>query len=150
MTTTYSALSAVSAAVYTALNVAALLAIAPGGINDAIPQPTIYPLVFFEVSNAKQLGGFGSSPGHNDMPECEVRIHAFSEQQNVSEAQAILNLAIGLIYAPGALTVAGYTVCANQPMTDLQILNLGDQVIANVVVHEEVTILRVIVQNVNA
>jgi hypothetical protein len=150
MTTTYSALSAVSAAVFNALNVAALLALAPGGINDAIPQPAIYPLVFFEVSNAKQLGGFGSSPGHNDMPECEVRIHAFSEQQNVSQAQAILNLAIGLIYTPGALTVAGYTVCANQPMTDLQILNLGDQVVAGVVVHEEVAILRVIVQNVNA
>ena len=150
MTTTYSALSAVSAAVFNCLNVAALLALAPGGINDAIPQPTIYPLVFFEVSNAKQLGGFGTSPGHGDTPECEVRIHAFSEQQNVSEAQGILNLAIGLIYTPGALVVPGYTVCANQPMTDLQILNLGDQLIANVVCHEEVAILRVIVENVNA
>ncbi len=148
--TTYSALSAVSAAVYGALNVAAVLAIAPGGVNDAIPQPTIYPLVFFEVSNAKQLGGLGTSPGHGDVPECEVRIHAFSEQPNVSEAQGILNLCLGLIYAPGALVVSSYTVCANQPMTDVQILNLGDQTIANVVCHEEVAVIRVIVQNINA
>ena len=150
MTTTYSALSAVSAAVYAALNVSALLLLAPGGVNDAIPQPTIYPLVFFEVSIAKQWGGFGSSPGHNDLPECEIRLHAFSEQQNVSEAQGILNLCLGLIYTPGALVVSGYTVCANQPMTDVQLLNLGDQVIANVVCHEEVAVLKVIVQNVNA
>jgi hypothetical protein len=32
-------------------------------------------------------------------------------------------------------------------MTDVQILNLGDQVIAGVVVHEEVAILKLIVEN---
>jgi hypothetical protein len=144
---TASALAPVSAAVFAALNVAALLALAPGGVSDAIPQPATYPLVFFEVSTSKQLGGFGTYPGHKDVPECELRIHVFSAQPNVSEAQGIVNAALGLIYVPGALSVAGYTVCANQPMTDVQILNLGDQVIANVVVHEEVAIVRLIVEN---
>lgn len=144
---TASALSPVSAAVYAALNVAALLALAAGGVNDAIPQPAVYPLVFFEVSAPKQLGGFGTYPGRGDISECELRIHAFSEQQNVSEAQAIVEMALGLIYVPGALVVTGYTVCAGQPMPDVQILNLGDQVIANIVCHEEVAILTLIVEN---
>jgi len=146
----YAAPAPVSAAVFAVLNVASLLAIAPGGVHNVIPQPTIYPLVFFEVSNAKQLGGFGSSPGHGDVPECELRIHALSEQQNVSEAQAILALCINLLYVPGTLAVAGYTVCAGQPMTGLQLLNLGDQLIAGVVCHEEVAMLTLVVQQTGA
>ena len=144
---TASALSPASAGLFTALNVAALLALVPGGVNDVVPQLAPRPYLYFEVSNPTQRGGFGTYPGHKDVPELEVRLHAISDQLNVSEAQAIVAKAIELLYVAGALTVAGYTVCANQPMTDVQILNLGDQVIANVVVHEEVAILRLIVEN---
>lgn len=148
--TSYSAVAPVSLAVYTALNVPALTTSAPGGVGAVIPQGNVRPYVYFEVSNPIQRGGFGTWPGHGDLAELELRIHAISDQPNVSECQALLALAVGLIYQPGALTVAGYTVCANQPMTDVQLLNLGDQVIANVVVHEEVAILRLLVENVNA
>lgn len=144
---TASALSPVSAAVFVALNVAALTDLLPGGVNDVVPQGAARPYLYFEVTNPTQRGGFGTYPGHRDMPELEVRIHSISDQMNVSEGQAIVAEALALIYAPGALSVAGYTVCASQPLTDLQILNLGDQVIANVVVHEEVAILRLVVEN---
>jgi len=144
---TYSALSPASAALYAALNVAALTDLVPGGVGDVIPQGNVRPYVYFEVSAPTQLGGFGTWPGQGDISELEVRLHVISDQENVSQAQGILGVAIGLVYQPGALTVAGYTVCATQPMPDVQLVNLGDQVIANVVVHEEVAILRLIVEN---
>ena len=48
--TSYSALSPVSAGVYAALNVAGLIALAPGGICDDVAQATGYPFVLFDVS----------------------------------------------------------------------------------------------------
>ena len=146
MSLTYSAISPVSAAVYTALNVAALTDLAPGGVGDVIPQGNVRPYVFFEVSNPAQHGGFGTYPGHGDVPELEVRIHAISDQPNVSEAQGLVAMAIGLLFE-ATLVVNGYQVCSDKPMPDIQIVNLGDQVIANVVVHEEVAIVRLIVEN---
>ena len=133
--------------IFNVLNVAALLALVPGGVNSAVPQLAPRPYLYFELSNPTQRGGFGTYPGHRDVPELELRLHSISDQPNVTEGQAIVAQALALLYVPGALSVAGYTVCANQPMTDVQILNLGDQVIANVVVHEEVAILRLIVEN---
>jgi hypothetical protein len=145
-----SALSPVSVALYTALNVSALLALLQGGVNDIVPQGALRPYVFFEVSNPLQHGGFGTYPGHFDVPELELRIHSISDQENVSQGQAIVAQALALLFVPGALSVTGYTVCATQPLPDIQILNLGDQVIANVVVHEEVAIVRLIVENTGA
>jgi hypothetical protein len=144
--TSYSPLSPVSAAIYNALNVAALTALAPGGVNDVVPQGSARPYVYFEISTAGQHGGFGTYPGHGDVTELEVTIHGISDQENVSQCQALVAAAIGLLFA-APLTVAGYTVCSALPMPDIQILNLGDQVIANVVVHEEVAIVRLIVEN---
>ena len=54
--TSYSALSPVSAAIYTALNVPALTDLAPGGVSDVIQQGKPYPMVFFEVSEPRQFG----------------------------------------------------------------------------------------------
>jgi hypothetical protein len=145
---TASALSPVSVAVFNVLNVAALLALVPGGVNTVVPQGAPRPYVYFEVSNPRQLGGFGSYPGHADVPEIELRVHGISDQENVSECQAIVAKAIELLFT-SALTVSGYRVCSSLPMSDVQILNLGDQVIANIVVHEEVAIVRLIVENLN-
>ncbi len=142
-----SPLSPVSAGVFAALDVQAMRDLVPGGINDVVPQLAPRPYLYFDVSTPTQRGGFGSYPGHRDIPECELRIHSISDQENVSQGQAILNAALGLVFVAGAIIVPGYTVCASQPMPDIQILNLGDQVIANVVVHEEVAILRLIVEN---
>jgi hypothetical protein len=144
--TSYSALSPVSAAIYTALNVAALLALVPGGVNDVVPQGATRPYLYFELSNPTQLGGFGTYPGHGDVPELELKLHGISDQENVSQCQAIVAKAIESLFTT-SVSVAGYTVCSALPMPDVQILNLGDQVIANIVVHEEVAIVTLIVAN---
>jgi hypothetical protein len=143
-----SALSPVSAAIYAALNVAALTDLLPGGINQVVPPGNTRPYVYFDVEKSGDLGGFGTYPGHKDIPDLKVTLHVISDQPNVSEAQTIRAQAIALFYPPSpALVISGYTVCSDRPMSDVPELNLGDQVIANVVVHEEVAILRLIVEN---
>jgi hypothetical protein len=142
------ALVPVSLGIYTALNVAALLSLVSVVGNGVVPQGATRPYLYFELSNSTQHGGFGTYPGHGDIAELEVRLHSITDQPNVSQGQAIVAAALALLFPPApALVVAGYTVCSAQPMSDIQILNLGDQTIANVVVHEEVAIVRVIVEN---
>lgn len=139
--TSYSALSPVSAAIYTALNVAALTDLAPGGVSDVIPQNTAYPMVLFEVSEAQQMGGFGSKPGRKQLPEMDVRVHVFSQAQNLSEAQGILDVAIGLL--ADAPSVSGYSSWA---IFHDSTVDLGDQVVANITVHEIVALFRLYVE----
>ena len=141
MSPSYSALSPVSVAIYTALNVATLTDLVPGGVSDVVPQNTVYPFVLFEVSEPRQMGGFGTKPGTKHFPEIEVRVHVVSQQQNLSEAQGILEKAIQLLADPP--TVSGYSSWAifHDSTTDL-----GDQVVANIVVHEIVAIFRLYVE----
>jgi hypothetical protein len=137
----FSALPLVSLAVYTALNVPAVTDRAPGGVHDVVPQNTAYPLVLFEVSEARQLGGFGTKPGAGELPEVDLRIHVFSQQQNLSEAQAILARAIACLTDPPAVLGYGSWAIFHDSTIDL-----GDQVVANVTVHELVGILRLYVE----
>lgn len=137
----FSALGPVSAAIFNALNVAALLTLVPGGVNDVLPQTTTYPCLLFDVSDAKQFGGFGTQPGRGQLPEMDVRIHVFSQQPDLSEAQAILAEALSLLATPPAVT--GY---ASWAIFHDQTLDVGDQVVANVVVHEIVAICRLYVE----
>lgn len=139
--TSYSALSPVSAAIYATLNVPALTDLVPGGVGDVIAQGTPYPLVLFEVSEPRQLGGFGTKPGSGQLPEMDVRLHVFSQAQNLSEAQGILDVAIGLLADPPA--VAGY---ASWAIFHDSTIDLGDQVVANITVHEIVASLRLYVE----
>ena len=139
--TSFSALSPVSAAIYTALNVAALTDLVPGGVNDVIPQGAAYPLVLFEVSEAQQFGGFGTKPGRGQLPQMDVRVHVFSQQQDLSEAQAILAKAIELLADPPAVTsYSSWAIFHDQS------LDLGDQVVANITVHEIVAVFRLYVE----
>jgi hypothetical protein len=138
-------LGPVSAGIYALLNVAALTALAPGGVHNVVPQNTAYPFCLFEVSVPEQRGGFGTWPGHGDVPEVELRIHAFSDLQNVTECQTILAKAIELLFTT-PLSVTGYTVASALPLPDSQLVNLGDQVISGVVVHEECVIVRLVLQ----
>lgn len=144
--TSYSPLAPVSLAIYTVLNVAALTDLLLGGVNTVVPQGSARPYVYFEISNPKQLGGFGTWPGHGDLPELELRVHGISDQQNVSECQALVAKAVELLFTT-SISVSGYAVCSAGPLPAVQLLNLGDQVIANVVVHEEVAILTLVVEN---
>ena len=138
MSPSYSTLAPVSAAIYTALNVAALTDLVPGGVSDVVPQNTVYPFVLFEVSEPEQLGGFGTKPGLGQLPEIAIRVHVFSQQQNLSEAQGILDTVLQLLADPPA-TVTGY---GNAVIFHDSTVDLGDQVVANVVVHEIVASFR--------
>src|SRR2546428_9469626 len=68
----YTTLFRSSAGIYAVLNVAALLALAPGGVGDDIAQGTGYPFVLYEVHETPQ-GGFGTKPGTGQLPQIEDR-----------------------------------------------------------------------------
>jgi hypothetical protein len=138
--TSYSALSPVSAGVYTVLNVAALTALAPGGVCDDVAQSTSYPFVLYEVSE-KALGGFGTKPGLKTLPEIGLRVHVFSTFQGWSEAQGVLSVAIGLLADPP--TVTGYSSWA---IFHDETIALADQEIAGVKVKELVGLFRLYVE----
>jgi len=138
--TSYSALSPVSAGVYAALNVAALLALAPGGVGDDIAQGTGYPFVLVEV-HEHALGGFGTKPGLGTLPEIDLRLHVFSTFQGWSQAQAVMGKAIQLLVDPPAVT--GY---ASWAIFHDDTITLADQVIAGVKVKELVGLFRLYVE----
>ncbi len=99
------ALGPVAVAVYAALNVAGLTALATGGIYDDVPQAPSYPFVWFELFE-QEARGFGTG----GLPEVTVRVHAFSTYAGTKEAQSITKKAIELL-KDQTLTVVGYTFC---------------------------------------
>lgn len=99
------ALEPVSAAVYGLLNVAALQALAGGGIYDAAPAGVGFPFVTYEVQEEEQRGFGGGG-----LPEVQLRVRAYSKHEGMQEAQRIIAKVIGLL-KDQALTVAGYTQC---------------------------------------
>lgn len=105
--TVYSSLSAVSDAVYTVLNVAALTALAPGGVSDEVEQLTSYPCVLYEVQE-RQLGQFGSRPGSGQRTmECDLRLHVFTQTSGFLEAHGVMAKCIELLATPPAVTGYG-------------------------------------------
>ena len=99
-------LDAVSAAVQTALDVPALVALAPGGVWASVPEGTAFPLVLFEVGEAAQWGGFGSRPGVGMLPEVDLRIRVFAQTGGIAAVHGILAKVLELLADPP--TVAGY------------------------------------------
>ena len=138
----YLALDPVSAAIYTRLNVAALTALAPGGVMDDIAQGSAYPLVFYEVHEVAQIGGLGSQPGVRALPELELRVHVYSQAAGMTEAQTVMAKVIELLFA-SALVVTGYATCA---LFLGSTIPLPDELVAGVKVRELVSIFRLYVQ----
>lgn len=144
--TSYSALSPVSAAVYTALNVAALTALAPGGVGDDLGQRVLASdgsfatFVLFEVNETRQ-GGFGTKPGLKTLPEIDLRVHVFSVFAGMSDAQAAMGKVIELLADPP--TVTGY---ASWAIFHDETIALADQVVAGVKVKELVGLFRLYVE----
>lgn len=138
--TSYSALSPVSVGLFTVLNVAALTALAPGGVGDDIAQSTGYPFVLFEV-HEKALGGFGTKPGLKTLPEIDLRVHVFSAYQGWSEAQGVMGKVIELLATPP--TVTGYSSWA---IFHDATITLADQEVAGVKVKELVALFRLYVE----
>jgi hypothetical protein len=98
-------LSAVSVAVYTALNVAGLTALVSTRIYDShIPRTPTYPFVSCSASKNEARG-----LGVTEMPEITLRVSAFSTSDTAAEVQAIAAKVEDLL-KDAALTVAGYTM----------------------------------------
>jgi len=136
----YSALSPVSAAIFTALNVAALTALAPGGVGDAVAQVTTFPYVLYEVSE-RVMGGLGSKPGTGKRSlEVDLRLHVFSTHIGFSEAQAVMAKCIELLKDPPA--VAGYGSWA---IFHDETIPLAGETVAGVRVNELVANMRLYV-----
>ena len=144
--TSYSALSPVSAGVYTVLNVAALTALAPGGIGDDMGQRVLASdgsfatFVLYEVRETRQ-GGFGTKPGLGTLPEIDLRVHVFSTFQGFSEAQAVMGKVIELLRDPPAVT--GY---ASWAIFHDETIPLADEIVAGVNVKELVALFRLYVE----
>jgi len=134
----YLSLSPVSVGIFTALNVAALTALATGGVHEDVPQGASYPLVWYEVRE-RDMRGFGTG----GFPEVEIRVHALSQYRGLSEAQAIVQKAIELL-RDQPLGVDGYTQ-AGLVFYD-ETVNLGDQLLNGVKVKEIVAMFRTYVE----
>jgi len=102
------ALDAVTAAVYTALNVAAVTSLlGTAGISDDPAQGTTFPFVWIEVLG-RNLGGLGTT----ELREIELRTHTFTNTQGMRTAQVIDGTVQDLL-TDVKLTVSGYTHCAS-------------------------------------
>ncbi len=137
----YLSLSPVSAAVYTALNVAALTALAPGGVHDDIRQASLFPHVFFQVMEADQFGGFGTRPGLGQLPEVRLDVHVFSKGIGMKEAQAVMAKVHELLVSPPAVT--GYSSWA---IFHDRTISFPDEELAGVKVKELVSQYRLYVE----
>lgn len=138
--TSYSALSPVSAGVYTALNVAAVTTLATGGVGDDVGQGTGFPFVLFEV-HERPKGGFGTKPGVGQLPEIELIVHVYSQFAGMSEAQGVMDQVLKILANPP--TVSGYSSWAIFHDTTI---NLGDQLVAGIKVKELAATFRLYVE----
>ena len=137
---TYSALDAVSAAVYTTLNVAALTALATGGVGDVIEQSTGFPYVLYEVSE-RVVGGLGSKPGTGKRTlECSLRLHVFSTYTGFYEADTITSKCIELLVDAPAVTGYGSWAIFHD-----ETIPLSGEIVAGVRVNELVCNMRLMV-----
>ncbi len=130
------ALGPVSAAVLAALNVQALLTLAPGGPWDEVPRTTTFPNVMFEVFEQRQLGGFGTRRGAGAVLEVEIRVHVYSQYEGMKEAHTVMAKVLELL-SPGALTIAGYRSIEGPNFGEAT--PLPDQLVAGVRVNELVS-----------
>lgn len=143
----YSALSPVSAGVYTALNVAAVTNLATGGVGDDLGQRvpatdgSFATFVLFEVHETP-IGGFGTKAGvTGQLPEIDLLVHVFAQFDGMSTVQAAMNQVIAALVSPP--TVSGY---ASWAIFHDETLNLGDQLVAGLKVKELVARFRLYVE----
>lgn len=131
-------LAPVSAAVYSALHVAALTTLAPGGVHDDVPQSASFPWVLYEVQE-RDVRGFGGGA----LPEVDLRVRVFSTYPGKNEAQRIIAKAIELL-KDQTLTVTGFDHCG-RVIYDSTVL-VGDEEINGVVCHELAANFRIYVE----
>jgi hypothetical protein len=134
--TAYSALSPVSAAVYGALNVAALTAIAPGGVHDDVAQSTGFPFVLYEVSETPRPA-FGAG----FQPRIDLTVHVYSQYAGMAEAQGVLAKVVELLSTPPAVVAfSSWAIFYDDA------IEVGDELIAGVKCKELVGKFRIYVE----
>lgn len=124
-----SPLSAIATALYAALNVDDLLALAPGGVHDDVPQAPTFPFVLLDLQ-ATFTGGLGTTWSRgNGCWELPLRLHIYSQYEGWQEAQHILSGIVTLMDAGLPMDGSDYTVSATFNDDAIQ---LPDQLIAGV------------------
>lgn len=132
-----SAIDAVLTALYTALNVAGMTALATGGVYTNVPQKTAFPYVRLDSPTENRLDTMGRAG-----KTVSVQVHIFSDNSGPTQAAGILSKAIELLHYQ-TISVTGHTVLAVQYQTGF---DAGDEVINGVSVYHYVGIFDVIVQ----
>ena len=132
------ALSPVSVAVYGALHVAGLTALATGGIYDDVPQAPTFPFVWYEVSERDQRG-FGTG----GLPEVTLRVHAFSTYAGAAQVQSLIAKVVELP-KDVSLTVTGYRACGSVFYDETS--EIFDELLNGVKVKEQVAHFRIFVE----
>jgi len=132
-------LQPVSAGIYTLLNVAALTALATGGISDDTAQQTMFPFVWYEVAESADVRGFGTG----GLPEIDLRVHVFSTYEGMRETQLIGQQVIALL-KDQIVTVSGYTHCGH--IFYDRTVPLPDEMLNGVKCHELVSFFRLYVE----
>jgi hypothetical protein len=101
----YSALAPVSAALYGALNVAALTALAPGGVCDDVAQSTGVSVRAVRGDRDAAAGVRHAARDRRRLARSiDLRVHVFSQYQGLQEAQGILAKVVELLEQPVAVT----------------------------------------------
>lgn len=101
-----SAVQAVLAAVYTALNVAGMTALC--AVHNGVPQTQTFP--YLRLGDASEIReDCMGAPGKSVL----VRLHVFSQSRSDLESAQIVSKAVELLHYQ-ALTVSGHTLIACQ------------------------------------
>jgi hypothetical protein len=135
----YSALAAVSTAVFGALNVSDYLTLSPGGVRDDIVQGTGYPVTLYVVQE-RHLGGIGSAPGSHRTLEMSIRLHVFTNHGGWNRAHTVMTKAIELLKTAPAVTGFGSWAIFHD-----ETVPIGSQTVAGVIVNELVANFRLYV-----
>lgn len=104
------ALDAVEAGVLTALNVAAIRTLCPGGVYRGVPLAQAYPYLSIGPSRETPWNTAGTNYGS----EVTVQVKCLTsgaDPNGASRAATILSAALDLLELRGDLTVSGWTVC---------------------------------------
>ncbi len=117
-----------------------LLTLATGGAHLDIPNNPEFPLVWIELQQDQDFGGFGSQPGRKNKPGIGFRMHIFqSEDGTLTVAQQIGDRLIALLWNDSAPLVAeGYDVMRGKPMPMARTFQFADQELRGFKVKESV------------
>jgi len=130
--TTYLASSPVSAGLYLVLNVAALTALATGGVGDDIAQSTGFPFVLFTVE-PEEADGFGSTSGTAGLViKVDLLVQVFSQYEGMHEAQGVMAKVMELLKTPPAVTGFSSWAIFRQGKS----IAIGDSIVSGVKVKE--------------